>query len=264
MRSSPRRIGGLGAPFTRLLTVSSSDKIDLLTGDAAKLSLRVDSKTGVLSGHFLHPVTGKTSLVTAVAFQDQNVAGGFFSGGAQGGSVAMEPNSSFSIPMASSPQGKTVLPQVAFLTPKDGARVDAPGSIELKGTAKSKSPIVSVQYQLLYSGTVGTLQAATGSNTWTASFKPSAEAGGFYRIFVKAADSARHESDVAGRTIFYVVRSPLVVTATGAGNITEGFAGTTLREIGATYTITATPSLGHSFGGWTGSVIRPRRRLLSP
>lgn len=53
---------------------------------------------------------------------------------------------------------------------------------------------------------------------------------------------------------FASLLTPLSVTKTGGGTISEGFAGTTTRRIGDTLTITATPITGYVFTGWTGSV----------
>jgi len=109
-------------------------------------------------------------------------------------------------------------------------------ALELTGTAKGSKPIIAMRYQVVSAGV------------------PGAAAGGFYRVFVKATDNANGESEVIGRTVFYVVPSDLTVIVSGSGDVPKGFAGTTSREIGATYTLTAKPKRGSRFTGWTGSV----------
>jgi len=246
--------GGLAAPFERLLTINSTNVVSLLGSDAARLGLKIDAKMGMITGSFIHPTTGKTAPVIAVAFQKQDLAHGFFGGGAQGGGVTVDPNPNFPPPINSLPQGAKALPTVNFVGPKEGARVNAPAAVVFRGTAKGKKPIITVRYQLVYAGVPGALQLATGTASWTASIQPAAMAGGFYKIFVKATDNSGNESDVVARTVFYVVPTPLTVTIVGSGEVTKGFNGTTSRDVGATYTITAKSQAGHRFKGWTGSI----------
>ena len=256
--------GGLAATFSRLLTINSANKVSLLTLDSSKHGLKIDPKTGMLTGSFIPPGKVKAAPVTAVAFQKQNLALGFFTGGTQGGGVTVDPNPSFPPPINSQPQGTKALPTVAFLTPKDAARVNAPAAIDLSGMAKGAKPITAVRYQVVYAGVPDALQPATGTASWTASIQPAATAGGLYKIFVKATDNEGNESEVVARSVFYVVPSSLVVTVAGSGDVTKGFVGTTSREIGATYTIAAKPKAGHTFTGWTGSVTSSAPRITFP
>ena len=48
--------------------------------------------------------------------------------------------------------------------------------------------------------------------------------------------------------------TPLVLTVSGHGTVSPDWASTSLREPGSSYTVTATPSTGYSFAGWTGGV----------
>ena len=223
----------------RLLTVSSAN---VATPFASDLKLKLVPKTGAFSGKFQgQPFTG-------VVFQKQNLGAGFF----DGGEVTLGPNPDYPPPPAALPQGVKPLPSVAFKSPKDRARFEQP--TEVTGVAKAKAGVTAVSYQVLHGGVLSAPQPATGTGAWSVSFAPASGAGGFYTVFVKAEDAAQHESDVAQRTFFYVVPSPLTVSISGPGEVTKGFAGTTNREIGATYTLTAKPQRGHTFTGWTGSV----------
>lgn len=55
------------------------------------------------------------------------------------------------------------------------------------------------------------------------------------------------------RTARWIVLKPLTVGTQGNGKVSAGFTGTTMREVGARYTITASPSDGSTlFSHWTG------------
>ncbi len=246
--------GGLVNPLEKLLTVSSKNAATPVSIDASKLALKLSPANGTFGGSFINPDTGKKAQMTGVVFQKQNLGSGFFTGGLLGGGVTLDPNPSFPPPGQSGPQGVKALPTVAIVTPKEGARINAPDAIDLAGTAKGKLPIGSVGYQVLYQGIPGPLQAATGTATWNASVQPAAKAGGLYKIFVKATDSTGNESDVVARSVFYAVPTPLSLTIVGAGDVTKGFAGITSRDIGASITITAKAKAGHQFTGWSGSI----------
>jgi uncharacterized repeat protein (TIGR02543 family) len=51
--------------------------------------------------------------------------------------------------------------------------------------------------------------------------------------------------------------SSLSVQVNGEGSVTDGFAGTSMREVGTSYRVTARPALGWIFSGWTGSLAGP-------
>ena len=76
---------------------------------------------------------------------------------------------------------------------------------------------------------------------------------------VVATDGAGNESLVAKSSINYVVASPLEITPDGQGTLSTGFTGTTSRELGVTYTVTATPKTGFVFDHWVvgGGVTLP-------
>lgn len=203
---------------------------------------------------FIPPSLKKQTPFVGVVFQKQNLGAGYFPGGDLDGLVSLTPNSAYIVPPVSEPQGVKPLPAVAFQQPKDAARIEALGVIAVSGFAKAKAGVKEVTYQVLYNGTLAAPQPATGTSDWNINFMPTANAGGTYKFFVKAEDKANHESDVAARTFFYVVPTPLTVTVSGPGTVTSGFDGTTTRDIGASYTLTARPQRGHTFTGWTGSI----------
>ena len=127
-------------------------------------------------------------------------------------------------------------------------------SVIVSGVASDDSGIAAIQYQLLHNGTVGSLQPASGTSNWSFSLYIKPQDAGEYTAFVKAIDANGNESVLTSRTFTYVVSRNLSVTVSGLGDVTAGFLGTSPREIGASYTVTATPATGQRFSGWSGSI----------
>jgi hypothetical protein len=57
----------------------------------------------------------------------------------------------------------------------------------------------------------------------------------------------------ATRSFRYAVPTPLLVEIDGSGSVTAGFLGTSQREAGLRYTVTAKPAVGWLFDHWSGS-----------
>jgi hypothetical protein len=66
--------------------------------------------------------------------------------------------------------------------------------------------------------------------------------------------SAANKIKELTRNFRYVVLKPLVVATDGTGTVTSGFLGTTQRELGSRYSITARAGVGWLFDHWSGSV----------
>lgn len=235
-------------PLDWLFTINSANVATPLTTNG--VSLKLTPKTGAMSGAFIPPGETKPTKFTGVVFQKQNMGEGYF----PGGTISLASNPDYTLPAASHAQGVKPLPSLTFKSPKDKTRIAEPAAIDIAGVAKAKAPLASVSYQVLHDGILSPAQTATGTENWTVQFTPTTGAGGDYKFFVKATDNAQHESDVVSRTVFYVVPSPLTVNISGPGTVSNGFVGTTTRDIGATYTLTAKPQRGHTFTDWTGSI----------
>ncbi|MEI6715526.1 MAG: hypothetical protein WCO60_17350 [Verrucomicrobiota bacterium] len=83
--------------------------------------------------------------------------------------------------------------------------------------------------------------------TWSA---PVTLMAGTNLIEVKAVDGDGNESGIVKRSLQYVVTGTLQVSAAEQGSVSTGFGGSSNREVGVSYTVTATPKAGFVFGGW--------------
>jgi uncharacterized protein YjiK len=122
---------------------------------------------------------------------------------------------------------------------------------DVTGTATDNKGVSRVLVELNNSGTFveATLGTPTGaSTTFTLPVQP---VTGTNTIRVKSIDLAGRESTAVART-FFVTRQ-LIVNVTGNGTV-NGFADETFREVGRSYTVTATPAgnpaPGNIFTGW--------------
>jgi hypothetical protein len=94
---------------------------------------------------------------------------------------------------------------------------------------------------------VSTSPLLGSSSSYTVAVTPLV--GGNNTILVRAIDWRGNVSAVASHNI--VVMRPLAVKSMGAGSVTKGFDPSSFREIGKSYSLTATPSSGAVFEGWT-------------
>lgn len=164
-------------------------------------------------------------------------------------------------------------PLCAITAPASGARIletdepiDATGTVsdgvELSGESVRVrlnegewGPAV-VEFKQVGLDEFGEPVLSTKVATWSA---PLPLVAGPNVLEVVATDGDGNESLVAKRSINYVVASPLEITPDGQGTLSTGFTGTTSRELGVTYTVTATPKTGFVFDHWVvgGGVTLP-------
>ncbi|PAW75536.1 MAG: hypothetical protein B9S33_21540, partial [Pedosphaera sp. Tous-C6FEB] len=137
------------------------------------------------------------------------------------------------------------LPEVAIISPADGARLTAP-VIALQGAARDNLAVARVEVSV----NNGPWELAQGTDNWA--FPVTARPGPVY-VRVRAVDQAGNESQPLLRTLFYSVPSVLTVRVNGAGIVTPDWSGK-LLDIGGAYELRATPAAGHVFAGWSGSV----------
>jgi hypothetical protein len=83
--------GNLTGVLSNLVTVASNNTVTVLSGDVTNLTLKFTPKTGLFSGGFRHPATGKTTKFQAAVLQLQNFGAGYFLGTNESGYVTIEP-----------------------------------------------------------------------------------------------------------------------------------------------------------------------------
>ena len=80
--------GNLAAPTSSEVFLNEFNTVTIVSSETAKLALKLNSSSGLLSGSFVHPQTLKKSTIKGVVLQRQNVGTGFFLGTDQSGSVS--------------------------------------------------------------------------------------------------------------------------------------------------------------------------------
>lgn len=143
------------------------------------------------------------------------------------------------------------VPALAITTPAQNQTVLAP-AVALAGSTSASSGAAYVEFRVENAGGIGAYQRASGTAAWSATAANLAPGANVIRV---------HSVNTAGkviaeltRTVTYVQTGSLTVNVEGRGIVTPGFAGTTTRVIGNTFTLSATPSAGYLFAGWSGDV----------
>lgn len=185
----------------------------------------------------------------------------------------IEPNESFTVTLGSPSPGATLgvpasalvcildsteddaIPKATITTPLANASMpEAAGpSITTAGTATDNKGVADVQVSLNGSAfTSANIPSAVlngPSVTYSGTIAP---VPGPNTIQVKSIDNSLNDSTIVSRTFTYVVMRSLLVAVgpLGGGSVTAGFIGSTSRQIGKSYTVTATPAAGQVFDGW--------------
>ena len=258
--------GGSAESGTDIVTLSAANAIVPLPGGTDKLSLKVNTSNGTMTGSFVPPGAITPVSLNGVVFQIRNTASGFFLGGTASGSFIMGANPEFGGgTVGGGLNGDHKLPVVTITSPLANSKVSGTGQITFNGKASDAKGVTAVYYQLLYGDSIGSVQAASGTTNWSFAFSPSVDAGGIYTVYVKAVDVDGNESVPLARSLTYVVPSPLLVTISGKGTVSAGYGGptggTTQQDIGLIHSITANPGAGQVFTGWTGGIQSASRTL---
>ena len=132
-------------------------------------------------------------------------------------------------------------------------------TLDVTGTAADNQRVASVEVSLnggTFIPATVTLTGAGAAEGTTATFTATVTPlGGVNTLVAKTTDVHGNVSAVSATRSFTVLR-PLVVNVDPAlGTVTTGFAGSSFRQIGTIYTLTATPKVaaapGRVFAGWT-------------
>ena len=151
-------------------------------------------------------------------------------------------------------------PTLTLISPKNAARIPTGTGVVATGTARDDENVDRVLYRL----NSGTWQIASGTKSWSADLSGPDLRAGRNTLRVRAVDNARNNSLLILRDFDYVSPRPLSILVNGNGTVTKGFAGTSNREGGVTYTVSAAPGPGFVFNGWTGSLTWPGRTFKFP
>ena len=144
----------------------------------------------------------------------------------------------------------TKAPTIKITSPKSGSKVTN-STVIVQGTATDNLAVSLVQYRLENAAGTNDFQAATGTNSWTATVTNLIP--GPNTIRVRSVDNSFNVSSTAAVTVNFVVVSPLTVSITGTGTVTPNL-NQMLEPVGGTLTLTAKPGVGQVFSNWTGIV----------
>lgn len=123
------------------------------------------------------------------------------------------------------------------------------GTVVLQGTAAdTDDEVILVEWRLTNSLGATAWVPATGTNAWT--LTASELEVGPNTVQIRSMDTWANVSPLVSRR--YVRLAPLTVEIDGCGSVSQGFPGTSFREVGTTVSLTATPCGNSLFAGWSG------------
>lgn len=137
-------------------------------------------------------------------------------------------------------------PTISITAPADSVTTSV---VSVSGTTGGTKPAASVRFRVENAAGVGGWIAANGTKPWSGVSTTLAPGPNTLRAQSLNADGSVMKETT--RVVHYVVLTDLTVNVVGSGTITAGFAGTTQRALGESYTITATAAPGFLFAGWT-------------
>lgn len=124
-------------------------------------------------------------------------------------------------------------------------------SLELSGSTDGATSAALVRYRVESGGQIGAYQNAIGTTHWTGI--ASGLVSGRNTIRIQSLDANNVVLVEVERNVQFVSSGMLSVSIVGDGGVSDGLLGTTQQVVGGNVTITATPSLGSVFTGWSGS-----------
>jgi hypothetical protein len=81
--------GEITPPLFKALSINDKNQVNVLPNEDDKLSIKLNSRTGLVSGKFVHPVSRKSSKLQGAVFQKQAGATGFFFGPSEVGAFSI-------------------------------------------------------------------------------------------------------------------------------------------------------------------------------
>jgi uncharacterized protein YkwD len=126
-------------------------------------------------------------------------------------------------------------------------------SVDVQGTSSGAVAVAVVEVRVENEAGSGEWILAVGTDDWNATV--GGLVPGENTVRARSLDSEGAAIVEVTRKIRYLVLEPLEVRVEGDGAVTEGFEGTSLRELAANYEIRAIPAPGMIFSGWEGSAV---------
>ena len=149
----------------------------------------------------------------------------------------------------------TQLPTLAITAPTPNLQATN-ANLTVIGKAADNVAVANVIYQLNNSDWV----SPSTTNHWTNWQAGITLVPGTNTIRAYAMDTSGNVSVQCIQTLFYVVPSVMTVQTNGKGSVSPNYNGK-LLDVGRSYTMTAIPTAGFGFAGWTGtfsSKTKPR------
>ena len=142
----------------------------------------------------------------------------------------------------------TTPPTVAITAPTTGQNWSN-SVFMMTGTASDNVQVATVDYQVNSQG----WNLASNANNWANWSANITLLPGTNIVQAYSVDTSGNFSTVNTQKMFYVLPAPIAVLINGAGTLSPNYAGQMLA-VGKSYSMTATPSAGAVFTGWTGSL----------
>jgi Divergent InlB B-repeat domain/Bacterial Ig domain len=142
----------------------------------------------------------------------------------------------------------TTSPTVAITAPTTGQNWYN-SVFTVTGTASDNVQVAAVYYQVNSQG----WNLASSADNWADWSASIGLLPGTNIIQAYSVDTSGYSSPINIQNMFYVLPAPISVQINGSGTISPNYNGQML-DIGNSYSMTATPSAGVTFTGWTGSL----------
>lgn len=167
---------------------------------------------------------------------------------ATGGGFAIKASSGIGYQVGTFVLLDTTLPTVAITAPTTGQNWSN-SVFKITGTASDNVQVAAVDYQVNGQGWI----LASNANNWANWSANITLLPGTNIIQAYSVDTSGNSSPVNTQKVFYVLPAPIAVQINGSGSLSPNYNGQML-EVGKSYSMTATPSAGVIFTGWTGSL----------
>ncbi len=154
-------------------------------------------------------------------------------------------------------------PTLTMSAPAASAKVTT-SSVVAMGTVSGAEVFAHLQYRLdtpAGQGPWTELALPAGKTVAAWSVTVSGLAPGVNTVRVRTLDTSGATAKEIARSVKLIIVKPLTVTVDGLGKVSDGFLGTSNREIGLLTGIVATPAAGFIFDHWDGLPDAPTRDI---